>query len=242
MHRRRPKNAVDNAGGARALRLDAALRANALLQRRVEALEESMREPQRCVRQDLHDSVGQQLVGISYSVSMLEHDVSPELRPQVAKLAALVRSAMESTRRIARGLPPLPEPCLDAQGLAEQLRRLGDEARMTFGWEVALDVDDVPAESVEARDHLLLIAREAVNNAVRHSGGKQLRIALAVEGTQGVLTVRDDGRGMHAQPASPGLGLRGMQYRARLCDARVDVTDAPDGGVIVRCAWERGRP
>ncbi len=47
-----------------------------------------------------------------------------------------------------------------------------------------------------AATHLYYIAREAVNNAIKHGHARQILIRLAADDDQGVLTIEDDGGGI----------------------------------------------
>jgi signal transduction histidine kinase len=75
------------------------------------------------------------------------------------------------------------------------------------------------------------VAREAVSNAARHSGGSHVTVTLEVTG-QVVLDVVDDGRGI--DPTVARSGLRNVEERARRHDGEVSVTALPDGGTRVR--------
>ena len=65
--------------------------------------------------------------------------------------------------------------------------------------------------------HLYYIAREAVNNAIKHGHASQIVIRLAADEEQGALTITDDGSGIADIPANnAGMGLHLMNYRARM--------------------------
>ena len=68
--------------------------------------------------------------------------------------------------------------------------RLGAEST------IQVEVTGAPRHlSSAVETHLLRIAQEAVNNAIRHAHASQIRIGLAYEPFRVVLTVTDDGRG-----------------------------------------------
>ncbi|MGH8549117.1 MAG: sensor histidine kinase, partial [Methylococcales bacterium] len=95
--------------------------------------------------------------------------------------------------------------------------------------------------------HLYRIAQEAVNNALRHSHGDEIRIALVRQQDQLILEVNDNGIGIDpavsgrlAVPGGThGIGLRAMQYRASLIDARLQIGPGAEGGTRVRCTIRR---
>ena len=78
------------------------------------------------------------------------------------------------------------------------------------------------------------MAQEALTNAERHAGATVVEVELEVARDRTELRVRDDGGGFDpgratrtGDPASQGLGLRGMAERARLVGGELDVRSAP---------------
>ena len=66
----------------------------------------------------------------------------------------------------------------------------------------------------DVRRELLLIFKEAVNNAARHSGCLSVYMELRVERSSIVLVVRDDGSGFDTESSTEGNGLVSMKRRA----------------------------
>jgi len=75
------------------------------------------------------------------------------------------------------------------------------------------------------------VAREAVSNAARHSGGAHVTVTLDVSDTV-VLEVVDDGRGIDVDAARSGL--RNLQRRAEQRDGALSVEPLADGGTRLR--------
>ena len=103
---------------------------------------------------------------------------------------------------------------------------------------VAVDgaFDDLP-EFVAG--NLLLIAQEALHNALRHGKPTVLGVTVGTDGDDGVihLRVEDDGRGFVVGKqlgASEGhFGIQGMRERAERLGGRLAITSRPGGGTIV---------
>jgi signal transduction histidine kinase len=84
------------------------------------------------------------------------------------------------------------------------------------------------------------IAQEAVSNAVRHGSAHAIHIALAEGPDQIRLRVKDDGEGF--QPGNhdgPGMGMRIMNYRARIIGGVLEVTSRPGTGTTITCTVPR---
>jgi signal transduction histidine kinase/ligand-binding sensor domain-containing protein len=79
------------------------------------------------------------------------------------------------------------------------------------------------------------IVREAMRNAFRHAGAASVEVHLAYRRDQFVLTVSDNGGGMDAgaHGKQRHYGLVGMRERAARAGGKLEIADAPGGGVRV---------
>lgn len=87
--------------------------------------------------------------------------------------------------------------------------------------------------------HAYRIAEEAVGNAIRHSDADRISLELeTTSATQGVLSIRDNGKGF-AQPAGrDGMGLQNMKYRAGVIGGRLKISTAPGEGTWISCTLQ----
>jgi signal transduction histidine kinase len=84
--------------------------------------------------------------------------------------------------------------------------------------------------------HLYHIAREAVNNAIKHGKPQRVLIQLTAEQGRGTLLIKDDGRGIAESPASlQGMGLHIMNYRAGMIGGTLEVRRDTTRGTVVTC-------
>jgi two-component system sensor kinase FixL len=87
-------------------------------------------------------------------------------------------------------------------------------------------------------DHLYRLTQEAVTNAIKHGRAHNISIMLAVVRGGGELTIRDDGCGFEVDSEnSSGLGLRIMNYRAKMISGSFHVESSTTGGTVVRCLF-----
>jgi signal transduction histidine kinase len=80
--------------------------------------------------------------------------------------------------------------------------------------------------------HLLRIGMEAIDNATHHARPKNVEVALAIDGENAVMTIRDDGGGIKDRPDSalrPGFGIIGMSERAELIGGTVTLAPGAQG-------------
>jgi signal transduction histidine kinase len=127
-----------------------------------------------------------------------------------------------------------------------ELRRSETENGLVPALQDLLEVavpDDVDAElsvsgaesslSRHQRGQLYLILREALRNAVRHSGCRHLTVGLDITQEEVSGYVEDDGSGF-AGNGEGGLGLHSVMERAALLEGTAEVYDSPQGGAGVR--------
>lgn len=203
-----------------------------------EVLEAGSREARR-IGQDLHDSLGQKLTGVSLLSRTLARKLEQAAAPQsedAAHIVRLLREAIAQVRRMARGLAPVD---LGGESLAGALRRLAEDIESQTGVRCVVDSEDWALPSPMA-DNLYHIAQEALTNAVRHGRASSIVIRLRADGERGVLSVADDGVGLPPAGAhGEGMGLRIMRYRAEMIGGELRVQKAGEGGVEVRCSFDR---
>jgi signal transduction histidine kinase len=90
--------------------------------------------------------------------------------------------------------------------------------------------------SLPATHELMMVAREAVFNAILHGHAKQVEAEICYAAESLSLTVKDDGQGFDATQAfSEGhFGLRGMQERIHKFDGKFEIDSVPHLGTRVR--------
>lgn len=196
---------------------------------------------QRRIGQELHDGPCQRLTAVALLVDSLRRQIAARGAPEageIGKAGEMIAAALREIRALARGLSPVE---LDARGICAALNELGEMTRQASGLrcDVVCDEDSALDDS-QAALHVLRIAQEAVNNAVRHAHATRIEISLAARAGTVTLTVRDNGKGIDGDTApTAGLGLRTMTHRARLLGGNLAVRPAPGGGTLLVCTFRQ---
>jgi signal transduction histidine kinase len=151
---------------------------------------------------------------------------------QVHQIRELIQEAIEKTRSLSRGLCPQPP---QEQPLEALLEALALETEQIFGCvcRYKLPAFELPL-SAERAANCYYVAREALQNAVRHGRADHIDMKLDLQGDQLVLTIRDNGGGFDITNDGDGLGLRSMAHRARLLDGELAVNSKPGEGSRIR--------
>jgi signal transduction histidine kinase len=148
-------------------------------------------------------------------------------------VVSLVDRGIEIARDIARGLF---SPELEGEGLVAALEGLVERTAQQHQVECSFQHSPEIVISSAKATQLYWIAREAVNNAIRHGRPKRIQIRLTQAGQHVELDVDDDGRGISPyREEKQGIGLHVMRQRAALAGGSVRTIQALEGGTAVRC-------
>ncbi|WP_289021256.1 cache domain-containing protein [Desulfobacter postgatei] len=187
------------------------------------------------IGQALHDDLCPHLIGIAGLTAVIRKDLKSRQDPAAdlaGKMGELMEDAVEKTRQLARGLCPVH---LVSHGFQSALEEIADQFAYYSGIRFECRMDegvDILEESCAI--HLYHIAREAVNNAVKHAKCDRINIDLSRDGADGQihLKVTDNGIGIDPEPSGRGIGLQIMAYRAKIIDAKFNIDTGPKGTQI----------
>jgi signal transduction histidine kinase len=190
-----------------------------LLHQRESAVQIALLERQRLAG-DLHDGLCQDLAFIAAHGELMATE-SGEDHP----LVIAARRALGASRA---ALTELGRPA--DQEIGDALRLVSAELSTRFGIVVVVESDtrlDLPAAE---RDDIVRIGREAIVNAAKHAGARNVTVQIGRVSGQVVLTVLDDGIGIAPpQERGNGFGMASMFERAESL-----------GGVLTAQACEGG--
>jgi len=185
---------------------------------------------------DLHDDIGAGLSEVAVLAEVVHRRVAerdPESGSIVHDVASTARQLVDGMGEIVWATDPRRD---DLGSLVIRLRHFAGTLAEARGVRMTVDAPGdlgaVPLAAGRRRD-LYLLLKEAVHNAVRHSGAESIAIHLSLD--RGVLRagVSDDGRGFDVAASHSGHGLETMRRRAASIGARLDVDSAPGGGTRV---------
>jgi signal transduction histidine kinase len=191
---------------------------------------------QRRIGQDLHDGLCQYLAGLTCAASSLRDDLQKlRLNPEANsadELAKLLQEAVVQTRDLARKLVPAH---IDRLGLILALELLADSVTRLHGVMCTFAFHGAKPEcDRHTAIHLYRIAQEAINNAIRHGGARNIAISLEAADHSMTLSVSDDGGGF-SESDLQGTGLTIMRYRARLLGGELSIGRRNNSGTIISC-------
>jgi signal transduction histidine kinase/ligand-binding sensor domain-containing protein len=186
---------------------------------------------------DLHDDIGASLTRIAVLSELAKRRLGvpgENVSLLLDQIAAQSRTLVESISDVVWSINPKRDHASD---LAERVRDFAGGMLEPLGirWRLHLSpgVENL-AISFDARRNLLLIFKEAINNAARHSHCMNVELLLTRDGDQLAGAIRDDGSGFEANRESgDGHGLRSMEARAEALGGVLRWDSAPGGGTRI---------
>lgn len=195
------------------------------------SLEERIR-----IGRDLHDGIIQSIYAVGLALGECRRRVlhdPEETHRRLGEMAHDLNGVIREVRGFIEGLEP---EALKGSELRTALEAMMDRLVIQDHMQWSLDVDGEAANLLSAQQSagLLQISREAVSNAVRHSGGTRVRIRLNSAPDGIALQIVDDGKGFNeVSLAEPGLGLRNLRARAEGLGGRCIVDSTPGQGTRI---------
>jgi len=171
------------------------------------------------IAHELHDSLGHHLTALALNLESAVIRTDGEAKADVQKAQSLTRSLLADVRAIVAA----QEPEVD---LAEALCDLASHVPQPH---VHLQFDSL--EGVRSPHVILRCAQEIITNAAKHSGAKNLWIAIERVGDGVQIRARDDGGGTAG--TADGFGIRGMRARVEEAGGELTIMNEPGRGFAV---------
>ncbi|MFN8399685.1 MAG: histidine kinase [Anaerolineales bacterium] len=193
-------------------------------------------ERQRIAR-DLHDSVTQQMFGLHLMARGLKKSAPEDFKEKLAELESLASDTLKEMRLM---LDQLREASGEEKvEFAESVRaeceafsnRSGPEGGALLS--VTLEMPQVVIVQKNIVNEATWVLREALQNVVKHSGGRNVTVRVRVDSFLNV-SVADDGAGfdVHSVPAGH-YGLRGMRERVLALGGELTIDSEMGRGTVL---------
>ncbi len=151
------------------------------------------------------------------------------------EISDLVKEADEYARGLARGLVKID---LDHGGFVAAIENLARQSEKLFRIECTVESEsEIDIAERNRAEHLYRIVQEAINNAVKHGQASGVKVSMRLD-TDGSLhvTIHDNGTGFPPNwRQNRGLGVRIMEFRARLIGGHFEQHNHTKGGAIIEC-------
>jgi signal transduction histidine kinase len=193
---------------------------------------------------NLHDTVLQTVTGIGYQLEVCEGSLAQPAGDVAAKLAVADKMVGHAVQQLRGTVWALRTAAPSDRPLPEALADLADQVQGTHEAVIAVRSGGDPAPRVAdfVSGNLLLVAQEAMLNALRHGHASRIDVDLSFDAaTRRIgLVVRDDGRGFELGgqpgPRQGHFGIEGMRERVERLGGSLAIDTAPGSGTTVQIA------
>jgi signal transduction histidine kinase len=196
----------------------------------------ALAEERARIARDLHDDLGANLAEIAM-ISELARESLPEEHPARGPLDRIFKNAESNTRRLGEIVWAVNPTNDTLEHFTKYLCKFAQDYLASANVRCRLDLpDSLPHGSLSAaqRYHLLLAAKEAVHNAVRHGHPGTVTLKLGVKGACFLVEIRDDGSGCDAAAAAASpRGCGNMRLRMETIEGSFDLTSSAGIGTTV---------
>ena len=196
------------------------------------------REHERAwIARELHDDIGQRVVGLTMLLRGLLRNSSSALdtmRDALDDVCGQFEHVGADIQAMSRRLHPSRVELLGLPASVDSLcRELSGQGGVT------IDVDHAGIPDDLARDvalGLFRVLQEALANAIKHSGARHVAVMLRAGRRDIQLQVADRGAGFDPDTAMKGrgFGLTSMQERVSLLDGELSIASRPGFGTTIR--------
>jgi signal transduction histidine kinase len=203
-------------------------------------------DERRRISRELHDTIGQSLSAVKFTVENVFQEVGEEGSGKgvqsLQSAIRMVQGTVEEVRRIQRNLRP---PTLDDLGLLATISWFcrefeGVYSEIRIEREIDLQENDVPDP---LKIVIFRVMQEALNNVAKHSRTKSVHLALRKADHRVEMEIQDKGVGFDPEEAfsrkgtERGLGLFSMKERTELSDGHFSIRAAKGKGTAILASW-----
>ncbi|HTI73156.1 MAG TPA: sensor histidine kinase [Candidatus Limnocylindria bacterium] len=188
------------------------------------------------IAQDIHDDLGARVTQISLMSAMAQRKASlpDEARADFGIVSQMTRDLVGALYETVWAVNPENDH-LDA--LASYLCQVANQLCTTAELPCRLDVGELPATTPldsHVRHNLLMAAKEAINNVIKHAQAREVRVSLAWKPPALDITIADNGIGFDPEQVASHNGLSNMKRRMESNGGTLEIRSVPSGGTEVR--------
>lgn len=191
------------------------------------------------IAQDLHDELGSSLARISLLSNLvkLDKDQPTEVEAHASKLA---QSADQTVRALEEIVWAVRSGSDSLQGLMDYIAHFADEMSEEKAVRCRLDLPhDLPDRPLppEIRHNIFLVVKEALTNAIKHSGTSEVVIRAKADAASLRLEIEDNGQGFELEQVETSQernGLKNMRRRAEAVQGNLEIESVPGKGTCIR--------
>ncbi len=205
-------------------------------ERQVAERHRALEQERTRVAQDLHDELGSGLTEAGILTSLVKNPAVPAEKKEgyLNQLGEVCSALVTGLDEIVWAVNPCYDSVADLAGYFSLFaQRFLELAGITCRLQIEESVAEHPLGSHQRHD-IFLAFKEALNNIVRHSKAREVRLSIGVDATGLQIQLADDGSGFDPAVSAPGSdGLAGMKQRMKNLGGACRITSTAGRGTTV---------
>lgn len=193
-------------------------------------------EERNRIARELHDSVSQNLFGISLSLNTLPHIMEEDgdkAKEMIEDLQKMIQEIQSEMRLMIYELRPL---ALQEKGFLEAIESLVDLFRTRNSLDIYCNITG-DEERLDSRNQLIFyrILQESLNNIVKHARASKVRVGVKIGADNTELVISDNGKGFILTEVDQEnhFGIKGMKERIESVGGILKIDSQPGKGTTI---------
>lgn len=189
---------------------------------------------------DLHDEIGSTLSSLQINSTvankLMEKDI-PSAQKVLQKVESQAKSLAEKIGDIIWSMKPGKDEFMT---LSTRIKNYCNEVLGSTDINYSIDIDektDTLITDFGDRKNVLLITKEAINNALKYSKATKIKIFIQYENNVILLRISDNGIGFNTDEIV-GNGIGNMKNRAKELNATFQITSNKSSGTIIQLQFK----
>jgi len=213
-----------------------------LLKNTSASLQKTQEEERARISQELHDSVGQNLLLVKLNISSYKKFIPLGIdESEYQRTIEILNSTITKVREVAHNLKP---PNLDELGLVTLIKSMCRNVSKETGLKYLLHLpENTNGLSKDLQVCIYRIVQESLNNIIRYSKAKEFTVSLLEEPETATIFISDDGIGfkprklLNDKYVSDGLGIMNMQESVERLNGSFQIDSSLNQGTNIIAAY-----
>jgi len=185
---------------------------------------------------DLHDDIGASLSSLQINSAVAHQLVNKDNKEQAMQVLDKIETQTHDLAGkigdIIWSMKPGKEEFMT---MSSRIKNFANEilSATNIAYEIKIDaVIDTVVKDISTRKNIVLITKEAINNAVKYSKANRLTISLHLIQNELQLKITDNGTGFNSNEIS-GNGIMNMRKRVEELNGVFDISSNPQEGTVI---------
>jgi two-component system, NarL family, sensor kinase len=194
-----------------------------ILQTQIEIQEQTLTN----ISQELHDNIGQSLTLAKLNLNTLKANEIDQSQERLTVTKELISTALNNIRDLAKSMlgEKITEIGLE-QAIQNELKILQHSGKYKISFQTSEETYSLnPQQELVA----FRIVQEALHNIIKHAQATKIDINITHDPSYINISIADNGKGFdfnNLTAATTGVGLKNMQSRAALINAKLNIQSA----------------